>query len=276
MNTITLNNDVKIPQLGYGVYKVKDSETYHAVTHAINAGYRSIDTAQFYQNEKEVGKAISESGIPREDFFITTKVWNSHQGHHKTMQAFNESLEKLKVEYLDLYLIHWPVPSLDKYIETYQTLESLYKEGRVKAIGVSNFHIEHLERLMEYCEVKPVLNQVECHPYLPQKELKTFCKEHNIYIECWSPLYRGGTILEEPIIASIAKKHGKTPAQIILRWHIQEQSIVIPKSITPSRIKENIDIFDFTLSEKEMNDIYTLETGTRIGADPNDMNKIDL
>src|SRR5699024_4545030 len=186
-----------------------------------------------------------------------------------------ESVKQLQLDYMDLYLVHWPVPEQDKYIETYQALEKLYKEGRVKAIGVSNFHIHHLERLMKECNITPVVNQVECHPYLQQKELKEFCKKHHIYLECWSPLYRGGEVLQEKIITDLAHTYNKTPAQVILRWHLQNESIIIPKSVTPSRIQENIEVFDFELTAEEMNMIATLDKNTRIGKDPDLMNVTD-
>lgn len=270
MNYITLNNLVRIPQLGLGVYKVLNEEVSDVVSHALKIGYRSIDTAQFYENEEGVGKALKKSDIPREDLFITTKVWNSHHGYEKTLQAFEESLEKLAFDYLDLYLIHWPTPMYDNYIETYKALEKLYTEGRVKAIGVSNFHIEHLERLLNECDITPVLNQVECHPYLQQKELKAFCRKHNIYIESWSPLAKG-RLLGDKTIQKIANRYSKTPAQVVLRWHIQENSIVIPKSITPSRIRENFQVFDFELSEENMEEIAKLDREERTGRDPNVM-----
>lgn len=264
-----------MPQVGFGVYKVSDEEVTNAVMKAFESGYRAIDTAQFYHNEAGLGEAIKKSGIPREDLFITTKVWNSHHGQERTKQAFEESLEKLGLDYVDLYLVHWPVPKQDKYIETYKTMEEFYKDGRTKSIGVSNFHIHHLERLLEETTVTPVVNQVECHPYLQQKELKEFCKQHHIYVECWSPLFRGGDVLQEKLIMDMANKYEKTAAQIILRWHIQEESIIIPKSVTPSRIKENINLFDFELSKEDMSAIATLEKNVRIGKDPNDMNIID-
>lgn len=273
MNYITLNNNVKMPQLGLGVYKVSDEAAIDVISAAIETGYRSIDTAQFYENERGVGEAVRRSNVAREDLFITTKVWNSHQGYHKTLAAFNESIEKLGLDYLDLYLIHWPTPMYDRFVETYKALEKLYKDGRVKAIGVSNFHQEHLERLFDECEIKPVLNQVECHPYLQQKDLKAFCSEHNIFIESWSPLARGG-VLEDEVIKAIAQKHHKTVAQIILRWHIQENSIVIPKSVTPSRIRENFQVFDFTLDKEDMEQIASIDRNERTGRDPNEMDML--
>lgn len=272
MQHITLNNGVQMPQLGFGVYKIPENDIVTATATALDNGYRSIDTAQFYENERGVGEAIKNSGIAREDLFVTTKVWNSHQGYNKTLAAFEESLNKLGLEHLDLYLVHWPAPAHDLYIETYEALEKLYKDGRVRAIGVCNFEIEHLDRLLDTCEVPPVLNQIECHPYLQQHDLKSYCKEKDIYIESWGPLRRGGSLFQEKIITDLATKHGKTPAQIILRWHIQEHSIVIPKSVTPSRIKENMNVFDFTLTEDDMADIATLDREERMGRHPNEMN----
>lgn len=261
-----------MPQVGYGVYKVTENETYDSVLAAIEAGYRAIDTAQYYFNEEEVGRAIKDCGVPREELFITTKVWNSHQGREKTLEAFENSMTKLGLDYLDLYLIHWPAPKLDKYVETYKTMEELYHAGRVKAIGVSNFHQNHLQKLLDECDVKPVINQVECHPYLPQSELKTFCQKNDIQFECWSPLFRGGKVLEEELVKDLASKYNKTPAQIVLRWHIEEESVIIPKSITPSRIKENIDLFDFELTKDEVASITALGRDERIGSNPEEMN----
>lgn len=275
MEFVRLNNAVLIPQVGYGVYKVPNEEITASVLTAFEAGYRSIDTAQFYQNEAGLGEAIRQSGIPRKDLFITSKVWNSHHGTDRTVQAFEASLEQLGLEYLDLYLVHWPVPVLDKYIETYQAMEQLYKDGCIRAIGVSNFHIHHLQRLLDVCDIIPTVNQVECHPYLQQQELKAFCKQHGIYVESWSPLYRGGEVLQETSILQIAEKHQKTPAQIILRWHLQEDSIIIPKSVTPVRIRENIGLFDFELDEEDIGAIRNLNKDVRIGKDPDDMNIID-
>ncbi|ASV69639.1 aldo/keto reductase [Cytobacillus sp. FSL W7-1323] len=272
MNTITLNNGVEMPQLGFGVWQVQNEEATAAVQTAIEVGYRSIDTAMIYQNEEGVGKAIKNAGIAREDLFITTKVWNTDQGYEQTLKAFDESLEKLGLDYVDLYLVHWPTPQFDTYVDTYKALEKLYKDGRVKAIGVCNFHIEHLERILNECSVKPVLNQVECHPYLSQNELKEFCKKHDIYVEAWSPLQQGGEVLQLDSIKEIANSVGKTPAQVVLRWHLQNDTIVIPKSVTPSRIKENFDVFDFELSQAQMETINKLNRNERKGPDPSDMN----
>jgi len=273
MEFVTLNNGLKMPQLGFGVWKVPNEEATSAVLNAIEVGYRSIDTAMIYKNEEGVGKAIRETTIPREELFITTKVWNSDQGYENTLRAFDESLNRLGLDYVDLYLIHWPTPKFDQYVDTYKALEKLYKEGRTKAIGVCNFDIDHLERILNECEVVPVLNQVECHPYLQQKELKEFCAKHNIYVESYSPLMNGRDVLEDEVIQSIAKTYGKTPAQVILRWHIQEGSIVIPKSVTPSRIKENFEIFDFELNSADMEKIASLDKGLRINSIPSEFHR---
>ncbi|KXG09706.1 Glyoxal reductase [Anoxybacillus sp. P3H1B] len=263
-----LSNGVKMPWLGLGVYKVSNGdEVVKAVRTALEIGYRHIDTASFYENEEGVGQAIKESGIPREQLFVTTKVWNTEQGYEETLQAFKRSANKLGLEYVDLYLVHWPVK--ETYKETYRALEKLYKEGFVRAIGVSNFHIHHLENLMTDCEIKPMVNQVEYHPRLTQQELHAFCRKHQIQLEAWSPLMRG-VLLEEPILVDIANKYGKSPAQVILRWDLQNQVVTIPKSVTPQRIKENAEIFDFELTAEEMERIYSLNQNKRIGKNPND------
>jgi len=272
MDFITLNNGLKMPQLGFGVWQVEDDQATAAVSKALETGYTSIDTAMIYQNEKGVGKALKETTVPREELFITTKVWNSDQGYGNTLRAFEESLERLGLDYVDLYLIHWPTPEFDNYVDTYKALEQLYKDGRVKAIGVCNFEIEHLERLLAECDIPPVLNQVECHPYLAQNELKEFCAKHDIFVEAWSPLDQGGEVLTDETIQKIAEAKGKSPAQVVLRWHLQNGTIVIPKSVTPSRIEENFNVFDFELSEAEMNEINALNKDRRKGAHPNEMN----
>ena len=271
MNFVTLNNGLKMPQLGFGVWQVEDDQAAIAVAKALEVGYRSIDTAMIYKNEKGVGKAIAESSVPREELFITTKVWNSDQGYENTLRAFDESLERLGLDYVDLYLIHWPTPKFDQYVETYKALEKLYHDKRVKAIGVCNFEIEHLERLLNECEVVPVLNQIECHPYLAQNELKDFCAKHNIFVEAWSPLDQGGEVLQDEVIRNIAQLHSKSPAQVVLRWHLQNNTIVIPKSVTPSRIEENFHVFDFELSAEEMEKINQLNRNRRRGSHPNEM-----
>ncbi|KRF60252.1 glyoxal reductase [Bacillus sp. Soil745] len=267
--TITLHNGVKMPQLGFGVFKVKNgNETVESVKKAVEVGYRAIDTAAIYENEEGVGQAIRECGVPREELFITSKVWNTEQGYDTTLKAFEDSLNRLGLEYLDLYLIHWP--GNDKYLETWRALEKLYKDGKVKSIGVSNFHIHHLENLLANSEVKPVVNQIELHPLLTQVEIRDYCAKHEIKVESWSPLGRGN-LLEEPTINHIAKKHGKSPAQVLIRWHLQHDLVVIPKSITPSRIKENAQVFDFSLSLNEMNQIDALNKNERFGSNPDEL-----
>ncbi len=268
---VTLNNGLQMPQLGFGVWQVSDEQAAEAVSNAFKAGYTSIDTAMIYRNERGVGKAIKQSGIPREKLFITTKVWNADQGYDNTLRAFKESLEKLELDYIDLYLIHWPTPQFDQYVDTYKALEKLYHDGRVKAIGVCNFEIEHLERVLKECEVKPVLNQVECHPYLAQNELRAFCEQHDIFLEAWSPLDQGGDVLKDEVVVKLAEAYGKTPAQIVLRWHLQRHTIAIPKSVTPSRILENIDVFDFQLSDSDMEQINGLDCNRRKGPHPNEL-----
>ncbi|AMM95386.1 glyoxal reductase [Peribacillus simplex] len=266
---ITLHNGVQMPQLGFGVFKVKNgNETVESVKKAIEVGYCAIDTAAIYGNEEGVGQAIRECGVPREKLFITSKVWNTEQGYETTLKAFDDSLNRLGLEYLDLYLIHWP--GKDKYLETWKALEKLYKDGKVKSIGVSNFHVHHLENLLANSEVKPVVNQIELHPLLTQVEIREYCAKHEIKVESWSPLGRGN-LLEEPTINHIAKKHGKSSAQVLIRWHLQNDLVVIPKSITPSRIEENAQVFDFSLSLNEMNQIDALNKNERFGSNPDEL-----
>lgn len=270
MQTKTLNNGLKIPQLGYGVWKIADDEAENTVQKAINAGYRLIDTAKIYKNEVGVGKAIAATNVPRAELFITTKLWNADQGYETALKAFDESLEKLGLDYVDLYLIHWPTPMFDMYVESYKALETIYKDGRAKAIGVCNFDIDHLQRIMNECDIIPAVNQIEYHPYLQQTELKKFCKEHGILIEAYSPLMNGTKVLEDPVIQELAKQHGKTPAQIILRWHLQTDVVPIPKTATPSRMDENLNVFDFELSEEDLNKIAALDKGERHNAVPSE------
>ncbi|WP_332697460.1 aldo/keto reductase [Halalkalibacter lacteus] len=272
-STTTLHNGVKMPWLGLGVFQVKDGdEVVNSINVALELGYRSIDTAAIYQNEDGVGKAIAESYVPRDELFITSKVWNSNQGYESTLAAFDESLDKLGLEYLDLYLIHWPVPAQGKYVDTWKAMEKLYKDGRIRAIGVSNFKIHHLEDLLANCEIKPMVNQVEFHPRLNQTELREFCKKNEIQLEAWSPLMQGG-LLDEPILNEIATKYNKSTAQVILRWDLQNEVVTIPKSVKPHRIAENADVFDFELTEEEISQINSLNQDKRIGPDPDEFNK---
>ncbi|MET3938737.1 diketogulonate reductase-like aldo/keto reductase [Paenibacillus sp. PvP094] len=269
-DTTTLYNGVKMPWLGFGVFKVKDGEeVVEAVKTAIQAGYRSIDTAKAYNNETGVAQGIRESGVAREDLFITTKVWNSDQGYESTLAAFEASMERLELEYLDLYLIHWPVKG--KYKDTWRALEKLHREGRIRAIGVSNFQIHHLEDLMTDATIKPAVNQVELHPLLIQSELRDYCNKHQIQIEAWSPLGQGN-LLEHPLLQDIAAKYGKSPAQVILRWDLQNGIVTIPKSVTPQRIRENADLYDFELTADEVEQINGLNENKRFGSDPDNFN----
>ncbi|AWB29699.1 aldo/keto reductase [Clostridium botulinum] len=261
-----LNNGVKMPWLGFGTYKVENGDTViQSVKEALKIGYGHIDTASYYGNEEGVGTAIKESRIPRKDIFLVSKVWNSEQGYDKTLKSFEYSIKKLGTDYLDLYLIHWPQP-LSK--ETWKALEKLYKEGRVKAIGVSNFLVDHLKWLLEDAEIMPIVNQVEFHPQLIQKDLIEFCSKNNIQLEAWSPLMRG-KVFEIELLQDIARKYGKTISQIVLRWDLQMGVVTIPKSINPSRIKENADIFDFEISKEDIDKIQQLDKGLRVGSDPN-------
>lgn len=261
-----LHNGVKMPLLGLGVYKAENgTEVIKAIHHAFEAGYRHIDTASYYENEEGVGEAIRSSGINRSDVFLTTKVWNDDQGFDSTLKAFDKSQSKLRTHYVDLYLIHWPVPG--KFYETWRALEHLYDEGRVKAIGVSNFLVHHLEEVVRNCRIKPMVLQNEFHPRLIQQPLLDYCKKNEIQYEAWSPLMRG-RILQNRVLEKIGRKYGKTPAQVVLRWDLQKRVVTIPKSVHKKRIVENADIFDFTLSEQEVREIDSLETAERTGADP--------
>lgn len=270
---IILNNGVEMPQLGFGVWQVPDDEAERAVSTALEAGYRSIDTAAAYNNEEGTGKAIATSGIARKDLFVTTKLWNSDHGYDSTLRAFDTSLEKLGLEYLDLYLIHWPTPARGKYIDTYKAFEKIYADGRAKAIGVSNFLPEHLESLIEATSVIPAVNQIELHPQLQQIAAREYHAEQGIATEAWSPLGSGRGLLEVPAIIAIAQKHGRTPAQVVLRWHLQLGNVVIPKSVTPSRIKENIEVFDFSLDTEDIAAIAALNENRRLGPDPATFNQ---
>ncbi|MBQ0710052.1 MULTISPECIES: aldo/keto reductase [unclassified Ochrobactrum] len=265
---VKLNDGNHIPQLGYGVWQVSNDEAVAAVSEALKAGYRHIDTAAIYGNEEGVGKAIQSSGIARGDIFLTTKLWNSEQGYESTLKAFDTSLKKLGTDYVDLYLIHWPTPSKDLFMETWRAFVKLKEEGRAKSIGVSNFRTADLERVIKESGVTPVLNQIELHPQFQQDELRLFHSKHNIATEAWSPLGQG-KILEDATLKAIAEKHGKSVAQVILRWHIETGNIVIPKSVTPARIEENFDVFDFRLNGTDHDAITKLDKADgRIGPNP--------
>ncbi|MEU2305466.1 aldo/keto reductase [Streptomyces misionensis] len=269
--SVTLNNGVEIPQLGFGVFQVPDEQTTAAVTSALEAGYRSIDTAAIYGNETGVGRALAAAALPREELFVTTKVWNADQGYDATLRAFDASLAKLGLDYVDLYLIHWPTPARDLYRDSWRALERLAEEGRVRAAGVSNFQPDHLERLLDGATLIPAVNQIELHPGLQQAALRAFHAEHKIATEAWSPLAQGA-VLDDPAITDIAAWHGKSPAQVVIRWHLQLGNIVIPKSVTPARIRENLDVFDFALSEQEMTAIAALDRDLRTGPHPDELN----
>ncbi len=265
---IRMNDGVQIPQIGFGVWQVENAEAPKAVETAIRAGYRSIDTAAIYGNEEGVGIGIRDSGIPREQLFIATKLWNDQQGAKSALKAFEESLNKLRLAYVDLYLIHWPTPRANRYVETWKALAEIKNSGRAKSVGVSNFQIAHLERLLGETGIVPSINQIELHPRFQQKALREFHAKHGIVTESWSPLGRGRA-MKDPLIAGIAAKHGRTPAQVTLRWHIQNGLVAIPKSVTPARIVENLDVFGFELTNDDMAKIGTLDNNRgRIGPDP--------
>ncbi|WP_304457952.1 aldo/keto reductase [Alicyclobacillus sendaiensis] len=264
-DTVTLNNGVKMPWLGLGVYKAQaGDEVEQAIRFAFEAGYRHIDTAAFYANEESVGKAVRESGLPRSEVFVTTKVWNTDQGYDQTLRAFEASLKRLGFEYVDLYLVHWPVSG--KYRETWRALERIYDEKLARAIGVSNFQIHHLEDILAHSNVVPAVNQVEYHPLLTQEPLRQFCRDHGIQLEAWSPIMRGN--LDIPVLQELAEKYHKTPAQIVLRWDLQNEVVTIPKSVRRERIFENADLFDFSLSDEDMQRINALNRNHRFGPDP--------
>ena len=272
--TITLNDGVIMPQLGLGVWQAKDGgETRNAVKTAIESGYRMIDTAMVYLNEEDVGLGIKDSGIDRKDLFVTTKLWNSDQGSSSVRPALEKSLKKLGLDYVDLYLIHWPTPSRDLYVDTWKEFEKLKADGLARSIGVSNFRVEDLERLKVETSTIPSVNQIELHPNFQQKELREYANSNGIHIESWSPIGGSkGNLLQDETLASIAQSHSKSPAQIVIRWHIQNGLIVIPKSVHDERIKQNIDVFDFELSDDDMRLINSLESGVRTGPDPATMN----
>jgi len=266
--TVRLNNGNAMPQLGLGVFQVPAEQTTAAVGAALEVGYRSIDTAAAYGNEAAVGKALTGSGIAREELFVTTKLWNSDHGADKAPQAFARSLDQLGLDHVDLYLVHWPVPSKGLFVETWRALQDVYADGRAKAIGVSNFTAAHLGRLLAETDVLPAVNQVELHPFLPQDELRALHAEHGIATEAWSPLGQGGELLRHPVLTGLAERHAVTPAQVVLRWHLQLGNIAIPKSVTPERIRSNFDVFGFELSQGDMAEVTGLDSGRRLGPDP--------
>ncbi|NUW34100.1 aldo/keto reductase [Nonomuraea sp. SMC257] len=267
MNSLILTTDgVTIPQLGYGVWQVPADEAERAVTTAFEAGYRHVDTARIYDNEEGVGRAVRASGLAREEVFVTTKLWNDD--HRRAEQALDESLARLGLDRVDLYLIHWPAPKQDAYVGAWRAMEKAHRDGRVRAIGVSNFTVEALTRLMDETGVTPSINQIELHPWLQQHELRAFHEANGILTEAWSPLGQGKGLLEEPALATLAAKHGRTPAQVVLRWHIQLGNVVIPKSVTPARIRENFDVFGFVLDDEDLAAIGALNADRRLGPDP--------
>jgi diketogulonate reductase-like aldo/keto reductase len=268
--TLTLNDGVEIPQLGFGTWQIPAEDAQSIVEHAIATGYRHIDTAAAYQNEEGVGAALKASGVARDELFVTTKLWNADQGYDSTLRAFDASMEKLGLDVLDLYLIHWPTPRRELYLDTWRAFEKLQADGRVRSIGVSNFQPAHLDALAAKFDVVPSVNQIELHPFLTQHALREYHREHGIHTEAWSPLAQGGELLKDATVAEIAGRHGKTPAQAVLRWHLQIGNIIFPKSVTPSRVDENFDIFDFELSADDIAALEGLNKDERTGPDPDE------
>jgi 2,5-diketo-D-gluconate reductase A len=274
--TLTLNNGHTIPQLGFGVFQVPPDQVIEPVETALEAGYRLIDTAAAYGNEDGVGKALANSGIDRDELFVTTKLWNADHGFDDALRAFDTSLSKLGLDVVDLYLIHWPTPGRGNFVETWKALEKIYAEGRARSIGVSNFTIHHLNRLRSEATIVPAVNQIELHPRFPQDELRAYHREHQIATEAWSPIGQGQGLLEDPTVTSVAQAHGKSPAQTVLRWHLQLGNVVIPKSVTRQRIRENLEVFDFELDDGEMAVLSSLsgqQHAGRIGPDPEHFNQ---
>ncbi|MCX4728350.1 aldo/keto reductase [Streptomyces sp. NBC_01020] len=271
--TISLNNGVQIPQLGFGVFQIEPADTVAATLAALETGYRHIDTAEMYGNEKEVGQAVRDSGLAREDVFVTSKLNNGFHAHDDALKAFDRTLSELRFDYLDLFLIHWPLPGVGDFVETWTAMEEIYRSGRAKAIGVSNFQPHHLRRLLQETEIVPAVNQIEVHPYLAQDEVRAFGAGHRIATEAWSPIAQG-KVLDDPTITGIARRLGRTPAQVTLRWHIQRNDIVFPKSVTRSRVEENFALFDFELTEADMAAITGLDRGERTGPDPDTFNYV--
>ena len=270
--TVTLNTGAAMPQLGFGVYQVPPANVEGVVDVALAAGYRSIDTAAMYRNEEGVGRALRGSGIDRDELFVTTKLNNPEHRSGDVERAFEQSLQRLGLDYVDLYLIHWPLPAADRYVQTWSLFEKFAEDGRARAIGVSNFKPAHLQRLFAETTVVPAVNQVELHPYLTQESLRAFHAEHGIVTESWSPLGRGGELLQESTVTGLAEKYGVTQAQIVLRWHVQVGAVAIPKSVTPERIRSNLDVFGFELADDDVAAISALDEGRRLGPDPDDLN----
>jgi 2,5-diketo-D-gluconate reductase A len=264
-------SSIEIPQLGFGVWQVPDEQAPAAILTALEVGYRSLDTAKIYGNEEGVGRALAQTDVARDDIFLTTKVWNDDHGYDATLRAFEESAKRLGTE-IDLYLIHWPVPAKDAYVDTWRALLQLRADGRIRAAGVCNFQQPHLQRLIDETGEAPAINQIELHPYLQQSSLRAFHARTGILTEAWSPLAQGGAVLEDPTIANLAAKHSRSPAQVILRWHLQLGNVVIPKSVTPSRIAENLDVFGFELDAHDMAAIAALDAESRTGPDPDKFN----
>lgn len=263
-----LNNGYPMPKIGLGVYKITDNEMATAIESALEVGYRAFDTAYLYDNEVALGRVLKQSEIARDSLFITSKLWNDYQGFESTLEQFNQTLERLGTDYLDLYLIHWPCAEDDLFIESYKALEQLYEEGKVRAIGVCNFTKEHLEKLMDATDIVPAVNQVEVHPYFNQQQLQDFCDDNDIAVTAWMPLMRNRGLLDDPVIVEIAKRYNKTPAQVVLRWHLAHNRLIIPKSKTPERIEENFNIFDFNLEVTDIAEIDALNRNDRQGHDP--------
>lgn len=269
--SLLLNSGVPIPQLGFGTFKIPPEQTRDLVLTALDIGYRHIDTAQMYRNERGVGDAVAASGLDRDDVFVTSKLNNAFHAHDDALAAFDRTLTELQLEHVDLFLIHWPLPAVDKYVEAWTALEEIYRSGRARAIGVSNFEPHHLRRLLDETTVVPAVNQIEVHPWLGNEDVRAVDAEHGIVTEAWSPLGRGA-VLADPTVVRIAEEHRRTPAQVVLRWHIERGDVVFPKSVTPARIEENFRLFDFELSEADLADITTLDRGERVGSHPDEMN----
>lgn len=269
---LTLNDGHKAPQLGYGVFQIPNDDTSRAVQEALKAGYRSIDTAAIYKNEEGVGQGMERSGVARADIFLTSKLWNSEQGFDSTLRAFDASVKKLGIDYLDMYLIHWPTPKNDRYVDTWKAFIRLREEGRIRSIGVSNFQPDHLERIVKETGVAPVVNQIELHPDFAQNDVVAANRAHQVITEAWSPLGQGGDLLKNETLVTLGKTYSKSPAQVVLRWHVQLGHMVIPKSVTPERIRSNINVFDFELTADDMAAIAKLDSGKRMGPNPDELN----